>query len=203
MPTQAMSNHVFTILFQIPGAAEPDDYARRAYEDRRLQDLLLGGPDGRGTFDADFDRRAASFTAAVLSAIADLRRVFPEGRLLRVDPDDLVTLSGIASRVGRTHESVRLLATGKRGPGAFPADAGELEGKTRVWRWHEVVSWFEADLGVEVPGSENAAFLAGLNDILSLRRVAPEAVDSVATARAMAALLPEQIMAAATTLDAY
>ena len=122
--------------------------------------------------------------------------------MLRVDPDDLVTLSGIASRVGRTHESVRLLAAGKRGPGTFPVAAGKLEGKTRVWRWHEVVSWFEEDLGVEVPGGENAAFLAGLNDILSLRRVAPQAVDSVATARAMAALLPAQIASAA-TLDAY
>lgn len=202
MPAQAMSRHVFTILFQIPGAANLDDYARRGYADRHLQDFLLGGPDERGTFDADFDRRAASFTAAVLGAIADLRRVFPEGRLQRVDPDDLVTLSDIASRVGRTHESVRLLAAGKRGPGTFPVAAGKLRAKTTVWRWHEVVNWFEEDLGVEVAGGENAAFLAGLNDILSLRRVAPQAVDSVATARALAELLPAQIASAA-TLDAY
>lgn len=189
-------NHVFTILFDVPDADAHELLAARAYDDDGLQDLLLGGPDERGILEADFDREAACFQAAVLSAITDLQRVFPEARLLRVDPDDLVTLSGIAHRVGRTHESIRLFAAGRRGPGGFPPCAGRLEGRTQVWRWHDVVQWFEQSLGADVPEGANAAFLAALNDVLDLRRIAARAVDSELTARGMAALLPPQLLAA-------
>jgi hypothetical protein len=127
---------------------------------------MIGGPDRFGVFEGEFERQATSFSEAVLNAIADLQRVFPQAQLLRVAPDELVTIAGIADRVGRSHESVRLLAAGERGPGRFPAPAGQLDSKTQVWRWHEVADWFKEKMGIEPPEHEQAAFLAAVNDIL-------------------------------------
>jgi hypothetical protein len=188
------TNHIFTIRFHIAGATEAGDHSVRAYEDSGLQDQGLSLPiDDDGIFEAEFDRTAVTFSEAVLSALADLQRVFPEADLVRVKPDDLVTISGIAERVGRSHESIRLLIDGKRGPGGFPQRAGTLGGKTQVWRWHEVVDWFEEKMNRPVPDSENAAFLAMINDLLSLRLAAPRVIDNRQTASAMAALLPEEL----------
>ncbi|HVS29722.1 MAG TPA: hypothetical protein VHE14_09230 [Solirubrobacteraceae bacterium] len=186
---------VFMIVFQIAGARAPDEYARRAYDDDELQDMMLGGPDDAGVFDADFEREGDSFPIAVLSAIRDIQRVFPEATMLRVEPDDLVTIAAIAERVGRSHESVRLLARGRRGPGGFPAAAGKLDAKTQVWRWSEVAQWFEDNVG-RIAGGAHAAFLAAVNDVLDLRRVAGDALEQPGVAEAVAALLPEQLTVA-------
>lgn len=189
--------HLFTVLFQIHEAREPDDYAERVYQDDELEDALLGGPDAAGIIDLDFEREDTSFPTAVLRALRDIQRVFPEATLLRVEPDDLVTIAAIADRVGRSHESVRLLARGERGHGDFPAPAGQLDAKTRVWRWSEVARWFEDGVGPLAAGQE-AGFLAAVNDLLDLRRVAPEAIDD-SIASDMAALLPEQLAVALRT----
>jgi hypothetical protein len=182
--------HVFEILFHVPGATEPDEYAIRAYEDERLQDFALCGPDSEGVFEAHFGRETARFEEAVLSAIRDLAQVFPEATLLEVKPDVLVTLDDIAERMGRTHESVRLLVKGKRGPGRFPAAAGGRGRKSKVWRWYEVERWFREEMGVEVPGHKHGAFLAAVNLVLELRRVMPLIRDD---ARAVARLLPPEL----------
>jgi hypothetical protein len=76
---------------------------------------MLAGPDSAGVFEVEFERMDRSFPAAVLSAVQDFERVFPEATILRVEPDDLVTIAAIAERVGRSHESVRLLARGADG----------------------------------------------------------------------------------------
>lgn len=197
VPTFAMTDsHLFTVHFEVADAGERDRWAIRAYDDGRLEDMLLGGPDATGVFDADFERQASSFAEAVMTALEDLQAVFPEAMILRVDPEDLVTLSDVAECTGRTHESVRLLALGRRGPGGFPAPAGTLDARTRVWRWHQVVAWFERDLGEEVPAGRNAAFLAAINDLLDLRSVVPRAADSPQAARALASLIPPQLTAA-------
>jgi len=190
------SSHVFTIRFEIAGAGEDDGHAERAYEDDRLQDVLLGVPmDNDGIFEADFGRVAPTFADAVLSAIEDVQGVFPEAELIQVEPDALTTISGIAKCLGRSHESIRLLIQGKRGPGGFPKTASAPDAKPQVWRWHEVVDWFEREMYVRVPEAENAKFLAMLNDILRLRLVAPTVVDNRRTATAMAALLPRELVA--------
>lgn len=186
-------SHVFTVHFQIANAREPDRWAVRAYDDGRLEDMLLGGPDATGVFDADFERRAPSFPEAVMTALDDLQAVFPEATILRVDPEDLVTLSDVATRTRRSHESVRLLALGRRGPGGFPAPAGTPDARTRVWRWHQVVAWFDDAMGEEVPAGRDAAFLAAVNDLLNLRSVAPRAADSPQAVRALASLIPPQL----------
>lgn len=185
--------HIFTVLFQIPGATEPDEYAERIYESRSLSDVLLGGPDQAGVFDADFERTGVSFPRTVLKAVNSLHDVLPEAEILRVEPDDLVTIAAISERLGRSHESVRLLAQGRRGPGGFPAPAGRVDQKTQVWRWSEVTKWLREELRVDVSDAANAPFLAAVNDILNLRRVADDAITGPRIAREMAELLPKRL----------
>ncbi|MDX6648421.1 MAG: hypothetical protein QOJ97_372 [Solirubrobacteraceae bacterium] len=187
------NEHVFEILFHVPGATEPDEYAIRAYEDERLQDFALCGPDSEGVFEAHFGRDTPRFEQAVLSAVRDVGDVFPEATLLEVKPDVLVTLDDIAARMGRTHESVRLLVKGKRGPGRFPAAAGGRGRKSKVWRWYEVERWFREEMDVEVPGHKHGAFLAAVNLVLELQRVMPQIPED---ARQLAHLLPTELTAA-------
>ena len=195
--THRPNRHIFTIRFEIAGAGEDDGHAERAYDDDRLEDgLLLGVPmRNDGIFEADFERTAEIFGEAVLGALNDLQRVFPEAELLQVEPDALATISDIARRTGRSHESIRLLVQGRRGPGGFPRSASAADAKRQVWRWHEVVEWFEQKMTEPIPDGENAKFLATINDILRLRLAAPTVIDNRETATAMAALLPKELTA--------
>lgn len=197
MPAQDMTassnTNVFTVLLRIPAAREPDEYAERIYESRSLDDAMLGGPDANGVFDLEFDRPGKSFPRVVLKAITAVQEVLPEAELLRVEPDDLVTIAAIAARAGRSHESVRLLSQGRRGPGGFPAPAGRIDEKTQVWRWSEVAQWFEEEMGMEIADAPEAAFLAALNDVLELRRLGDEAIPGRAIGREMASLLPKRL----------
>jgi hypothetical protein len=68
---------------------------------------------------AAFDRETPSLLDAVLSAIEAVESV--EGfEVVHVDPDELVWASEIASRTGRSRQSVDQLVKGQRGPGGFP-----------------------------------------------------------------------------------
>jgi hypothetical protein len=55
--------------------------------------------------------------------------------------DDLVDISEIAARVGRSREAVRLWSSGQRGSGGFPLPVGVLPGSVKVWDWSSVNSW--------------------------------------------------------------
>jgi len=116
----------------------------------------------------DFDREAETFADAVFSATEAIEAVVPQIRVVHLEPDDLVTMSEIAERTGRTRESIRLLIRGDRGPGAFPAPATHFRSRQRMWRWQEVAVWFAEKLGesqlVGDPGKAQfiSAFNAGL-----------------------------------------
>jgi hypothetical protein len=185
--------HSFMVRFRIPGATDPDDYAVRAYEDDRLQDMALMGPDEHGVLDAEFDRETDSFAAAVSSALRDLTAVFPEAEILEVEQDNLVSIAAIARKVGRTHESIRLYARGKRGPGGFPAPAGKLDAKTEVWRWPDVAIWWRETLGEPIEQLQEDLYLTMLNDALEMRRVASHLDVDPAELAAVAEVLPEQL----------
>jgi hypothetical protein len=76
-------------------------------------------------------------------------KAVPAAVPLRVD-QDLVSVSDIARRTGRTRESVRLLVDGKRGPGGFPVPLGVVGEGTRVWTWSVVLEWFDQALGADL-----------------------------------------------------
>ena len=156
-----MSEHEFTLVFH----GGPDDAIVDALFEAGCDDATLGEVDGVGY--ADFIREAPSFGEALRSAIEQVESV--AGLMVsRVEPDDLVTLSEIAQRLGRSRESVRLLAAGERGPGDFPAPVSHLKARTRLWRWSEVAGWAKRhdqpiDLGA-------ATTIAAINAALTLRQ---------------------------------
>ena len=141
-----------------------------APSDEQLDALFEAGCDdgsfglSNGVPFADFDREASTLGEAVLSAIADVESV-PGMRVVRVEPDDLVTATEIADRLGRTRESIRLLAGGQRGDGSFPSPVSHARDRNRLWRWTDVLAW---------AGQEpaDAHLVAATNAALQLREQA-------------------------------
>lgn len=134
-----------------------------------VDDATFGVADGVSY--ADFHREAASFTAALFSAISDLERI-PGIRVFRVEPDDLVTLSEAAKRLNRTRESVRLLAAGRRGKGTFPPPISHLWARSKLWRWSDIAEW-AGELDEEE--ERRAHFVALCNAVLEGRRLVQRA----------------------------
>lgn len=127
-----MTEHHYTLVID----GEVDAHIDELFE-AGCDDATFGSVDG--TQYAEFDREADSLAHAILSAIGDVESV--EGlRVTRVEPNELVTLSEIATRLGRTRESVRLLAAGKRGAD-FPAPASHLRTRNKLWRWTDIAAW--------------------------------------------------------------
>jgi hypothetical protein len=195
--------HTFIIHFAIPGAAEPDEFAVRVYDDARLQDMALMGPDEHGLFEAEFERESRSLPAAAVSAMHDLSSVLPEAELIRIENDNLVTIAAIARRLGRSHESVRLYSKNKRGPGNFPAPVGRIDDKTAIWDWGDIAQWWEQAHGEPVQGTADSAFLTMINDALEMRRVASRlGGEQDAELLAVADLLPAEVKKAVHRADA-
>jgi hypothetical protein len=87
--------------------------------------------------------------SAAMWLIQRLGELWPAARPVRLD-QDLVSITDIADRTGRTRESIRLLADGLRGPGGFPSHVGVVGDRVRVWPWALVVDWFREALGFDL-----------------------------------------------------
>lgn len=184
--------HTFQVVFAIP---HPDSFEIHLDALRAVgaEDAAFVGPAADGTFTAEFDREAPTFPAAVVSALDALQSALQGVRLLRILPDDLVTIAAIAIRTGRTDESIRLITQGRRGPGGFPFAAGFINEKTRVWRWTDVARWFSEALDEAPAGAEHAAFLAALNDALDLGARADDLRDRPEELAAIRKFLPDDL----------
>jgi hypothetical protein len=110
--------------------------------------------------------------SAALQLVDQIQRAIPGARALRLD-QDLVSISDIAERTGRTRESVRLLADGKRGPGGFPAPVGSVGDAIRVWPWAAVADWFRISLNEDLGERGVAPESAALVDACLAGHIAP------------------------------
>jgi hypothetical protein len=117
--------------------------------------------------------RASGPAAAVSQLVDSVTKAVPAAVPLRVD-QDLVSVSDIAQRVGRTRESVRLLVDGKRGPGAFPAAVGVVGDGIRVWPWSEVLEWSGKVLGVDLGEKGVPPLTAAVLDVSFATRRSPQ-----------------------------
>ncbi len=164
-----MAEHNFELMIR----GELDDDRLDALYEAGCDDATFSSKDGIIT--AEFDRGGPSLFDAVISAIEAVESV---GGLevLQVSPDELVWASEIASRTGRTRQSIDQLIKAKRGPGGFPAPASHAT-RNPLWRWSEVEVWFSAYDGREVDPERSVA-LSAINGALQARhslRAAPEA----------------------------
>lgn len=156
-----MKEYEFTLV--IEGDLDDDEILDTLYE-AGCDDATFGTVNGVGY--GDFQREGSSIGEALRSAIEQVESV-PTLHVLRAEPDDLVTMSEIAERIGRSRESVRLLIKGARGPGGFPAPVSHLKAKSRLWRWSDVAAW--ATHVVEPVDLHAAAVIAAINAALTLR----------------------------------
>jgi len=137
----------------------------------RLHEALddeIGIEDGpRGHF-IGFERHAESFLDAVLDALAKVMELGLEP--LAVE-DELVSISDIAERAGRSRQSVSMLVNGQRGPGNFPRPAaGNV--RSPLWHWADVAAWFE-DRGADAQAFEDRLqAIASINGALADRVLA-------------------------------
>jgi hypothetical protein len=90
-------------------------------------------------------REAESLAAAITATVAEVESIGLA--VTGVVSDDLVSLKDIAARTGRSYESVRLLATGKRGPGGFPVPYST--GQWALYSWALVSAWLACHYGSE------------------------------------------------------
>jgi hypothetical protein len=185
-----MNEYTFTLRFLSP-IDDADELSTRLYE--KIDDASLMGPNGDGSFLLEFDRKASGLPHALTSATKELLNVLPDAEILRIEEDDLATMTDIAKRAGRTPESIRLLVNGRRGPGGFPPAAGRLDARTRVWRWSDVGEWFANALVAPLPDTEDSAFLLAFNDALELRRLADRLGEQ--QREAVASVLPAELIA--------
>lgn len=70
-----------------------------------------------------FERGAESFLEAVLSALTEVIELGFEPVAIE---DELVSISDIAGRTGRSRQSVSMLVSGQRGPGKSPPSTERL-----------------------------------------------------------------------------
>ena len=186
------ATHAFQVVFAVPDADSLEPHLD-ALHAAGCDDAAFMGPASDGTFTAEFDREAPTFAAAVVSALDAIQAALPGVRLLRVLPDDLVTIAAIAARTGRSDESVRLLCQGRRGPGGFPPATGFINEKTQVWRWTDVACWFTDALDELPAGAEHAAFLAALNNALDLGARAEDLRERPEELEAVLRFLPKDL----------
>jgi hypothetical protein len=158
--------HSFTLFF---GAADVlDDEQFDALYEAGCDDALFGVRDGVQY--GAFDREALSFSEALAGAIRDVASAVAGLEVVRIEPDELVTMAAVAERSGLSREYVRLLSRGERGPGGFPAPVAYADRKTRLWHWPDVARWLTEHRNTKVDLDAPAAdLLAAMNAAFDLR----------------------------------
>jgi hypothetical protein len=126
--------YCFEVSFTAPAGERTIDALYEAgWDDATVSlDPAVGGP---GI--AAFDREAKSAVEAIASAIRQGRSV---GVTITAVGEDLVTLTEIAERAGRTLATADHWATGRRGPGGFP-EPKIRRPRASLYSWAEVASW--------------------------------------------------------------
>lgn len=146
---------------------------------------------GENGTEIEFTREADGWVEAIVSAIRDVESV-PGLRVTGAGQEDLVSLLDIAHRARRSREAVRLWATGKRGPGGFPAPAWKSPSGERFWSWPQVAQWIRKNLNLAVDVTPDEIrwadeVLKARQAVADAHRILDEADD--ATRRELAPLL--------------
>lgn len=154
-----MTGYDFTLAVD----RDPTDYADALYELDEGDSVPEGG-NGAGV--VHVHRDADTLADAIIDAVHGIEAVCLT--VTGVQSDDLVSLRDIAARLDRTYESVRLLATGRRGPGRFPTPLST--GQWALYSWTEVAAWFADHYGTEA-ASEFDREIAAADHVIRARRM--------------------------------
>lgn len=154
-----MNHHEFTlILDRTPDEDEYDVLFESGCDD--------AGVETRGSAThVHFDRDAPVLAQALSTAIHDVEKA--GFNVQAVETDDLVSLRTVAARLERSYEGMRLIATGQRGPGSFPAP---LSGDGwSIYSWSQVAEWASKHLGARENVSTFETEIAAANHAVRAR----------------------------------
>jgi hypothetical protein len=118
----------------------------------------------------EFSRVAKSLEEAILSAIHGVRGAGIGAEVLRVDECNLVTMSEIARRIGRSRQLVHQYMIGKRGPGGFPPPECHLTDQAPLWSWCSVSQWLVHNHLLRAQEGWNAEVMEAINNYLEWER---------------------------------
>ncbi len=131
-----MNEYEFTLKFQLAEAQiDPDRYVDRLYGNG-CDDAVIG-VGRKGKIALQFTREAESANAAILSAIADVRKTIPDAKLGEASPD-FVGISEVAMLLGCTRQNIRVLI--ERGVGVPVA---VHEGTSTLWHLIDLLIWLK------------------------------------------------------------
>ncbi len=129
--------HDFTLILR--GISELTTPIVDAVFEAGCDDATLGM--SCGVAHLDFTRTAPTMKDAILSAIADVRRVGMGIDVLRIDCDSLVTQAEIARKIGKSRQVVHQYIRGDCGPGGFPEPVRKGASGQALWQWCSVAQW--------------------------------------------------------------
>ena len=119
-----------------------------------------------GTVYLDFDREAYSLEDAVISAIKDIKSTSIGADIAGVAPENLVTESEIAKRLGKSRQTISLWIKGERRK-SFPHPVMCLSEKSPLWKWTDIVRWLLTNKIInDTEFFENALFFSSINAAL-------------------------------------
>ena len=161
--------NLYNFTVRLDRSPDDDDFDR-LYEAGLDDCLPVASPDGRG--EIMVSRRADTLPAAILTVVDDITKA--GFCAVSIETEDLVNLSVVGQRTGRTRESVRLLALGARGPGGFPAPV--TTGTTPLYSWAMVRDWFRSHYGdhAVAPADHDADTLVAADLLLRARLLTPD-----------------------------
>ena len=141
-----MSEFEFTLTFSLPQRVADDiNGLVERLGAAGCEDAVIGvGQWGRVAL--AFTREAGSASAALVSALADVRRAEPQARLVEASPD-YVGLSDVAALLGVTRQNVRKLILTCDALAPPPVHAGH----PTIWRLVKLLGWLRDEKGYRVP----------------------------------------------------
>lgn len=165
----------FRLKYQLDSQdADPDVLIERLGESG-CEDALVGvGQPGRLAL--EFTRDADTAFAAVISALADVKRAIPTAKLIEAGPD-LVGLTDIAEVVGVSRQNMRKLAINNIGTFPLPVH----EGSSALWHLVDVLGWMLPRGTYKVPHGtfEVATTAKQLNLARQAQQLEPEVLHRV------------------------
>ena len=149
-----MTEYNFELRYKVPDSStDASDRYVEALAENGCTDALVG--QGRpGYLSLTFDRESPNATAAILSAMHDVREAIPDAELVEAAPD-LVGLSEMADILGRSRQYMRkLLIDGFKLAPPAPAVANKIP----LWHFAECLHWMSNVKETKIqPGMVEAA----------------------------------------------
>jgi len=131
-------DYIFTLKYRLPDDETDLDALAGRLGSGGCDDALVGiGQAGRLAL--EFTREAGSASAALQSAMADVKAVVPGARLVEAAPD-FVGLTDVAQVLGLSRQNLHKLMNRHRH--SFPAPVHE--GSATIWHLADVLAWLHA-----------------------------------------------------------